>query len=306
MKGMNYLNTPNDAKRVLHKRLYKISIVRIVLGITLIFTLGLSGLLTIRFAGQVDHGSHGHTSTYSTVATSTPTQTPPPNPSPSPTGTLSPVLSQAVASLETQDRLLYGGNGQLPEVALTFDDGPNPYYTPQVLNILEHYKVKATFFCVGRLVAAHPALVQREYEAGNIIGDHSWSHPYMPALSAPSIQSQIVQTADVIQATIGVRPTFFRPPYGAISIDVLTQIHQLGLITVIWNDEAKDWSRPGVNVIIGRIFSLARNGAIILLHDGGGDRSQTVAALPSIIEGLRKSGFHLVTLQQMLMNLHKK
>lgn len=306
------MNTQSTARQVSHVRLHKVAIVRIVLSMIVIFTLGLSGLLTITFAGWAGTQLSKHPRDHSYILRSTPTQMPTPTLSPSPTGALPPptgalplVLSQAVTTLEQQNRLLYGGNGHLPEIALTFDDGPNPYYTPQVLNILEHYKVKATFFCMGRLVAAYPAIVQQEYEAGHVIGDHSWSHPYMPALSAPSVQLQIVPTADIIQTTIGVRPTFFRPPYGAMSVEVLTQASHLGMTTVLWNDEAKDWTRPGVTTIVQVILALAHNGAIILLHDGGGDRSQTVAALPSIIEGLIKSGFQLVTMQQISKDLHK-
>jgi len=229
-----------------------------------------------------------------------------PLPSPSPTGPLPPLLSQAIATLQAQNRLLYSGNAHLPEIALTFDDGPNPYYTPQILTILQQYNVKATFFCIGRLVATYPSLVKQEYNAGHIIGNHSWSHPDMAFLPPAYIQFQLVHTSDAIEETIGVRPTYFRPPYGAMSVPVLTEAYHLGLTTVIWNDEARDWQRPGVSVIIQRILGLARNGAIILMHDGGGDRSQTVAALPYIIKGLRLSGFQLVTLSQMLLDLHKQ
>src|SRR2546421_9525103 len=108
-----------------------------------------------------------------------------------------------------------------------------------------------------------------------------------------------------LQKTIGVRPTFFRPPYGVFNSSVLTQANLLGLTTVIWNDEARDWLRPGIDVIGSRILGLAGNGAIILLHDGGGDRSQTVAALPTIITTLQSRGYKFVTLQQMVNDLPK-
>ncbi len=207
--------------------------------------------------------------------------------------------------LEAQNRLLYGGNAHLPEIALTFDDGPNPYYTRQILTQLDQYHVQATFFCVGYLVKAYPTLVQREYLAGHDIGNHSWSHPDLALLSPAALQGQLVRTSNAIEATIGIRPTLFRPPYGILSVEVLTQVYHLGLTTIMWNDEARDWQMPGANVIIQRIFQHARDGAIILLHDGGGDRSQTIAALPFIIQGLRQSGFQLVTIQQLIRDLHK-
>jgi len=232
-------------------------------------------------------------------------RTPTPVPSPSPTGPLPPLLSQAIATLQAKNRLLYSGNAALPEIALTFDDGPNPYYTPLILTILQQYHVKATFFCVGRLVAAYPGLVRQEYAAGHVIGNHSWSHPDMALLSPASIGFQLVSTSNAIQEATGVRPIYFRPPYGIMSVPVLTQAYHLGLTTVIWNDEARDWQLPGASVIVNRILWLARNGAIILLHDGGGNRSQTVAALPFIIRGLRLRGFRLVTIARLMQDLYR-
>jgi peptidoglycan/xylan/chitin deacetylase (PgdA/CDA1 family) len=309
------MRTPGTDRRYLYTSHYKKSIARIPLIATLVVTLGISGLLTIIFAGSLATEPATSASAHVDIlraplhlrSTAIPiyTSSPMALPSPSPTGSLPPLLLQAIATLQAQNRLLYSGNAHLPEVALTFDDGPNPYYTPQILDILQKYNVKATFFCIGRLVATYPSLVKQEYNAGHIIGNHSWSHPDMALLSPAYIQFQLVHTSDVIQKAIGVRPTYFRPPYGIMSVPVLTEAYHLGLTTVIWNDEARDWQRPGVSVIIQRILGLARNGAIILMHDGGGDRSQTVAALPYIIKGLRLSGFQLVTLSQMLLDLHK-
>ena len=224
---------------------------------------------------------------------------------PSPITPFPPYLWQELAVLQSQNRFLFYGNSRLPEVALTFDDGPNPYYTSQVLAVLQHYRIKATFFCVGRQVAEYPDLVKQEYAAGNVIGNHSWSHPNMGLLSSSDISTQINLTSDTIQKTIGVRPTFFRPPYGVFNSSVLTQANLLGLTTVIWNDEARDWLRPGIDVISSRILGLAGNGAVVLLHDGGGDRSQTVAALPTIITTLQSQSYKFVTLQQMVNDLPK-
>jgi len=127
----------------------------------------------------------------------------------------------------------------------------------------------------------------------------------MGLLSSSDISTQINLTSDTIQKTIGVRPTFFRPPYGVFNSSVLTQANLLGLTTVIWNDEARDWLRPGIDVISSRILGLAGNGAVVLLHDGGGDRSQTLAALPTIITTLQSQGYKFVTLQQMVNDLPK-
>jgi peptidoglycan/xylan/chitin deacetylase (PgdA/CDA1 family) len=301
-------------RRGLYTRLHKAGIARISLIVTLVLTLGISGLLTVTLAGSVANEPGTSAVTYVDILRSSsrpgaspkPVQTPGPVPSPSPTRPLPPLLSQAIATLQAQNRLLYNGNTSLPEIALTFDDGPNPYYTPLILRILQKYNVKATFFCIGRQVAAYPVLVKQEYNAGHVIGNHSWSHPDLTLLSPTVIRLQLVSSSNAIQVATGVRPIYFRPPYGIMSVPVLTQAYHLGLTTVIWNDEARDWQLPGVNVIIKRIFGLARNGAIILMHDGGGNRAQTVAALPYIIQGLRSRGFQLVTIAQMIQDLHKK
>lgn len=198
---------------------------------------------------------------------------------------------------------LFNGNTHLPEIALTFDDGPNPFYTPQVLAILQRYGVKATFFDVGYLVADYPNIVRQEYQEGNIVANHSWSHPVLTYFSARAILSQLASTTNAIQAAIGVRPTFFRPPYGAMNNTVLAQARHLGYTTVLWDGSAGDWKLPGVGVIISKLLSYARNGAILLLHDGGGNRAQTVAALPTIITTLENRGYKLVTIQQLVDDL---
>ena len=308
------MNIQDIVRRSLYSHLHKLGIARVSITAALVVTLGISVLLTASIAGSVANEPNASAATYLDELKSplhlapTPTlvRTPRPVPSPSPTRPLPPQLSQAIATLRAHDRLLFNGNTSIPEIALTFDDGPNPYYTPQVLNILEKYHVKATFFCIGRQVAAYPALVRQEYMAGHIVGNHSWSHPDMALLSPANINLQLVSTSNAIQKATGVRPIYFRPPYGVMSVPVLTQAYHLGLTTIIWNDEARDWQLPGMSVIIERIFGLARNGAIILLHDGGGNRSQTVAALPYIIKGLRARGYQLVTIAQLMQDLHKR
>jgi peptidoglycan/xylan/chitin deacetylase (PgdA/CDA1 family) len=143
----------------------------------------------------------------------------------------------------------------------------------------------------------------QEFTQGNLVENHTWAHPYLPYLSGPSIIWQLTTTADVIQRVTGVRPIFFRPPYGAFNASVLTYANQLGLTTFLWDVDPRDWSIPGVNAIVARIHAQTQNGSIILMHDGGGNRWQTVAALPMIIEWYRQRGFHFVTLQQLVNGL---
>ncbi len=194
---------------------------------------------------------------------------------------------------------LFNGNTHIREIALTFDDGPNPYYTSQVLAILRQYEIKATFFDVGYLVADYPNIVRQEYNQGNTVANHSWSHPEMTLLSAQAIESQLTFTSKAIQDAIGVRPNFFRPPYGSVNSTVLAKARYLGFTTVLWDGSAADWTLPGVSFIVNKSLNYARDGAILLLHDGGGNRSQTVAALPIIIATLKSRGYKFVTMQQL-------
>jgi peptidoglycan-N-acetylglucosamine deacetylase len=241
------------------------------------------------------NSSHLITNKAKTRHTDVPTQIPTPKPTLSPTNRSvhAPVLGYPLAN----------GNTHLREIALTFDDGPNPYYTPQVLTILRNYGIKATFFDIGYLVADYPNVVRQEYNEGNLVANHSWSHPKMTLLSAQNIVSQLTSTSTAIQDAIGVRPTFFRPPYGAINSTVLAKARYLGLTTVLWDGTAEDWSLPGVRLIVSKTLSYARNGAILLLHDGGGNRAETVAALPIIIASLKSRGFTFVTIQQLVDDL---
>lgn len=209
-------------------------------------------------------------------------------------------LPQQLAVLEANHRFFYHGNTNLPEVSLTFDDGPNPPYTSQVLAILQHYGITATFFDVGRQVQAYPDLVRQEYGSGHSVGNHTWGHANLPALSAPSVIWQLTTDEDIIEHTIGVRPVFFRPPYGAFNTLTLEDINKFGLIAFMWSVDPRDWSRPGVKAIVARVLYQTRNGSVILMHDGGGNRSQTVAALPIIIESLQQRGFRFVSLQQLI------
>ncbi|GHO99459.1 oligosaccharide deacetylase [Reticulibacter mediterranei] len=180
-------------------------------------------------------------------------------------------------------------------VALTFDDGPQAIFTPQVLRVLQRYQAPATFFYVGSQVQKNEALVRQTYQEGDVIGDHSWNHPNLTTLSPAAIRWQLRATSVVIQQATGVAPTLFRPPYGATNTTVRNISSQLGLTQILWTTDTHDWQRPGVASIVSAALR-AHNGSIILMHDGGGDRSQTVQALPQIISELRQRGFTFIAL----------
>lgn len=181
-------------------------------------------------------------------------------------------------------------------VALTFDDGPQPVFTPQILDVLQRYGVPATFFCIGRQVQAYPAVVRRTFQEGNVVGNHSWNHSSLTTLSPDAIRWQLSSTSAIIQQATGVAPRLFRPPYGATNATVKNIAAQLGLVQIGWTIDPGDWRHPGVSTLVSTVLNKVRPGSIIVLHDGGGDRSQTVQALPQIIRGLQQRGFTFTTL----------
>jgi peptidoglycan/xylan/chitin deacetylase (PgdA/CDA1 family) len=179
-------------------------------------------------------------------------------------------------------------------VYLTFDDGPS-LYTPQILSVLQAKGVPATFFVVGQNAAQHPSTVQQEHAASEGIGNHTWDHTDLTTLSTTQVRSELQMTSDEIANLTGTRPTLWRPPYGAFN-DTVTQIaSSLGLSMRLWDVDPADFNRPGVDAIVNGVVNNVSNGAIVLLHDGSPgdneDRSQTVAAVPQIIDTLRAAGY---------------
>jgi peptidoglycan/xylan/chitin deacetylase (PgdA/CDA1 family) len=182
-------------------------------------------------------------------------------------------------------------------VALTFDDGPGPY-TSQVLAELRSLHVRATFFVIGHNAAQLPGIVRALRAAGMVVGNHSWSHPNLTKLSLAKQRAQVRRTQDVLEATIGQRPRFFRPPMWAWNRTTARAVAEQGMIGVLFSVDTRDWSRPGVTAIVRQALT-ARDGQIIALHDAGGDREQTVQALPLIVKGLRARGLEPVTLDEL-------
>jgi peptidoglycan/xylan/chitin deacetylase (PgdA/CDA1 family) len=209
--------------------------------------------------------------------------------------------NKAVSSVLAYTPFLRAGGDRVREVALTFDDGPGPY-TPGVLNVLEQYHVPATFFAIGKMERYFSPATVRELRDGDVVGDHTETHPAMALLSAHEQYEQLFEQLARIELLDGPRPRLFRPPYGSFNATTLRELHTLGLLMVLWSVDTGDYLQPGVAVIVHRVLAGARPGAIFLLHDGGGIRSQTIAALPEIIRGLRLRGFRPVTLPQLLLD----
>ncbi len=183
-------------------------------------------------------------------------------------------------------------------VALTFDDGPSPL-TLQFVRMLRAQHAVATFFVLGsELSGRYWKLLREELRDGNALGDHSWSHPDLAF--GGNVQGQLQSTKRAIRAMSGYTPCVFRPPYGAYDRSVLRVAHSLGLATIVWDVDPRDWALPGVGAIQARVLSQVRRGSIVLSHDGGGPRGQTLAAYPYIIATLRARGYRFVTVPQLL------
>jgi peptidoglycan/xylan/chitin deacetylase (PgdA/CDA1 family) len=200
--------------------------------------------------------------------------------------------------------------GQTEEkvVALTFDDGPDPIYTPRVLDILDRFEVRATFFMIGQQAQTYPDWVRRVRSRGHQIGNHSFRHLfYLSWLSPDRIRAEIGATQEVLYRINGEYPRYFRSPLGWVSNDLIAVCRELNLPIINGSVKAGDVSLPGTEQIIETVLSSVRNGDIIILHDAGGvgpyrDRTQTLEALPVIIEKLKNSGYHFVFLDELIYN----
>jgi peptidoglycan/xylan/chitin deacetylase (PgdA/CDA1 family) len=198
---------------------------------------------------------------------------------------------------------IFQGDPNKPLVALTFDDGPSSY-TLAVLSALASEGVHATFFDVGTRVVARPDLVQAELVGGNEVENHSYFHNNLGSRTGlynfPYDVADLKRTARAMMGAGAPRPHFFRPPYGSLQSTLGSASLSIDEVPVTWNVDPRDWSRPGTDEIIARVLGSTRSGSIVLMHDGGGDRSQTVAAVVPIVEGLRARGYTLVRLDELV------
>lgn len=186
-------------------------------------------------------------------------------------------------------------------VALTFDDGPSITYTPLVLNILRENQAKATFFVVGKRAEQYPELIKRAAREGHEIANHTYHHPMSPIKSARLV-AELDKTDEVIFKLTKQHTQYFRPPGGRCTKATIEPAVDKGYKVILWTaqEDPKDWSDPGAKRIVARVVDNVRHGSIIILHDCGGERMQTVEALPQIIQGLREKGYEFVTVSELL------
>jgi peptidoglycan/xylan/chitin deacetylase (PgdA/CDA1 family) len=192
-------------------------------------------------------------------------------------------------------------------VALTFDDGPAPPFTGQILDVLRDYRVPATFFVCGQNAERHPELVRRIHAEGHTLGNHMYSHPLLYIQSRHRIAEEIDRTQEVISRLTGCRPQLFRPPYGVRWFGLYPVLRERGMHLVQWSDTGYDWKNDA-EAIVGAALRRLRPGSIILLHDGfnahtpdsRASRSNTVEAVPAILDGALKAGFEFVPVGDFL------
>lgn len=223
------------------------------------------------------------------------------------------VLCGYAPGTEKRDRAYYEKSGDIvwevpmdtKKIALTFDDGPYPKTTGAILDLLREYDSKATFFVVGHRAEDAPELVRRELAEGHEVGNHTYTHMFLKKNVNPqTVHNEIMRTEETLTRITGVKPTLFRPPGGYYNDPLIGLTRKLGYQTVLWSwhQDTNDWRSPGVQAIAYKVLTNARAGDIVLLHDCVPGSTQTVQALRLILPELKRRGFHMVTVSELLQD----
>ncbi|MFJ7768303.1 polysaccharide deacetylase family protein [Streptomyces sp. NPDC097107] len=207
------------------------------------------------------------------------------------TGYGAPRAAPARTPVRSEPILRVSGRGRT--MLLTFDDGPDPRYTPDILDTLAKYDVRATFFVCGEMADYNRDLLSRMADEGHVVGNHTWSHPLLTSLGRRRIRSEMERTSEVVEEAYGEPPRWFRAPYGAWNRAAFQLGAELGMEPLAWTVDTLDWTTPGTGTIVDRVEDGAAPGVVVLSHDAGGDRSQSVRALRSYLPKLLDSGYHL-------------
>lgn len=195
-------------------------------------------------------------------------------------------------------KAIHRENTATRQIALTFDDGPHPTYTPQVLALLEKYGIKATFFCIGKHILQHPELVKKLYDRGHVVANHTFTHaPTIDFHSKAKWLSELRQTDEAIANTVGRKPVFFRPPYGVTTPHLAKAIWETGHTVVGWRVRPYDTLRRPPQQLINTILKQTKPGDIILLHD---THQRIVPVLEQLLPQLKQRGFEMVTVEKLI------
>lgn len=185
-----------------------------------------------------------------------------------------------------------------PWLAMTFDDGPHATQTPRLLDMLDRWQIKATFYVIGKNVVSHPGIVRRIVSSGHEIANHSWSHPALSKLSSDAVRMELRRTHDAIVNACGTAPLNYRPPYGAITAEQKQWIaREFGYPTIMWSVDPNDWRDRNASLVSSRLKAGARSGSIMLAHD---IHASTISAMPSTLPALAARGLRFVTVSQLI------
>ena len=207
----------------------------------------------------------------------------------------------AIDQVIQQSAMISQAGPENKEVALTFDDGPSSY-TGAILDTLKKYHASATFFTLGNQVGSFPLAMQRAVAEGHVVGNHTWDHQDLTRLGPKDIRDEMSAQIDGVTGKKLPAPKLFRPPYGAVNDQIVAEARRQGMLTVLWSVDTNDYKLPAPDAMTAQVLADVQPGAIVLMHDGGGDRTTTSAALPMIIKGLRKAGYKMVTVPQLLLD----
>jgi peptidoglycan/xylan/chitin deacetylase (PgdA/CDA1 family) len=254
-------------------------------------------LIALLVAALSSHGGSAHTTTAATTHAKTAVK----RTAAEEQARMAVAEGKAINHVLSYTPAIRAGGTKGDEVALTFDDGPGPY-TQQLVTELNKLGVHATFFAIGDEERYFSPGTQLELRSGDVVGNHTESHPMMATLSAHDQYEQLFEQIARIELLDGPRPQLFRPPYGSFNATTFKLLHKLRLLMVLWSTDTEDYTLPGVPAIVQNALAGAHPGAIILMHDGGGDRSETIAALPAIVAGLHKKGLHPVTIPRLMLD----
>ncbi|MGB3403742.1 MAG: polysaccharide deacetylase family protein [Microcoleaceae cyanobacterium] len=197
---------------------------------------------------------------------------------------------------------LWQGNPQQNEIALTFDDGPNPQYTPELLNVLDDYQIPASFFWLGCCVDRYPQIAREIYQRGHWIGLHGYQHYSFPVLTLPQIQDSLIKTQTAITNACNLEANSvldIRPPNGLFTPKILTALQQWNYRPVMWSVVPEDWVHPGVDKVVKRVINKTVSGSIIVLHDGNCGGRDVARSAAKIIPKLLEKGYKFVTINKL-------
>lgn len=200
-------------------------------------------------------------------------------------------------------KVITRGNANGKLIALTFDDGPARRFTPRIADVLKKYKVRATFFVCGEQIGYNKDIVKQLSSEGHEIANHSYSHPNLyknKQLRGNGFAGEVTKTSDIIEELTMIKPVFFRAPYNYAGKETVEVVNRAGLIYVGWTFSVQDWEKPSPQVMLNIFLKNLQPGAIVLLHDGGGDRTNTLSVLPMMIAAAQKRGYTFVTLGELL------